>query len=196
MRGGCGFIRNAPSFAPCVCVRACALFRPGKGGVLPQVGICGSSCDHKQPGIERKAIRYSNAREKKTGVRCGIHDVAFVAVVLGGCVLVASYQAPVPPRPCTVQSEAPPDGCVYGNVASVTVVVEYRLESISYATFVYSAVDILFMCWWCRQASDFATLAKASTAVPIMDEEPPEGCAVHIIDDQSQARILYRRYRF
>lgn len=42
----------------------------------------------------------------------------------------------------------------------------------------------------CFQASDFATLAKASKAVPIMDEEPPEGCAVHIIDDQSQVRVV------
>lgn len=41
------------------------------------------------------------------------------------------------------------------------------------------------------QASDFATLAKASKAVPIMDEEPPEGCAVHIIDDQSQVRVVH-----
>lgn len=41
------------------------------------------------------------------------------------------------------------------------------------------------------QASDFVTLAKASSATPIMDEEPPEGCAVHIIDDQSQVRGSY-----
>lgn len=39
------------------------------------------------------------------------------------------------------------------------------------------------------QASDFATLAKASSATPIMNEEPPEGCAVHIIDDQSQVCV-------
>eukprot|EP00752_Nemacystus_decipiens_P005746 g5199.t1 len=43
-----------------------------------------------------------------------------------------------------------------------------------------------------KQASDFATLAKASKAVPIMDEEPPEGCAVHIIDDQSQVYVQLR----
>lgn len=44
------------------------------------------------------------------------------------------------------------------------------------------------MIFVCAQASDFVTLAKASTATPIMDKEPPEGCAVHIIDDQSQVR--------
>ncbi|CBN75348.1 Valine--tRNA ligase [Ectocarpus siliculosus] len=43
-----------------------------------------------------------------------------------------------------------------------------------------------------KQASDFITLAKASTAVPIMNEEPPEGCAVHIIDDQSQVYVQLR----
>eukprot|EP00904_Undaria_pinnatifida_P012931 jgi/Undpi1/8769/HiC_scaffold_25.g11231.m1 len=43
-----------------------------------------------------------------------------------------------------------------------------------------------------NQASDFVTLAKASTAVPIMGEEPPQGCAVHIIDDQSQVYVQLR----
>eukprot|EP00903_Cladosiphon_okamuranus_P022267 g20474.t1 len=43
-----------------------------------------------------------------------------------------------------------------------------------------------------KQASDFATLAKASKAIPIMDAEPPEGCAVHIIDDQSQVYVQLR----
>lgn len=42
------------------------------------------------------------------------------------------------------------------------------------------------------QADDIATLAKGSIAKPIMDEEPPEGCAVHIIDDQSQVHVMLR----
>ncbi|CAM9853636.1 unnamed protein product [Ascophyllum nodosum] len=43
-----------------------------------------------------------------------------------------------------------------------------------------------------NQADDFATLAKASSTVPIMDEDPPDGCAVHIIDDQSQVFLQLR----
>lgn len=42
----------------------------------------------------------------------------------------------------------------------------------------------------CCQASDFATLAKASSVKAIMREEPPEGCAVHIIDDQCQVGVV------
>ncbi|CAM9633335.1 unnamed protein product, partial [Discosporangium mesarthrocarpum] len=42
------------------------------------------------------------------------------------------------------------------------------------------------------QKDDFSTLVKAATTTTMLNEDPPAGCSVHIVDDQTQVHIQLR----